>query len=786
MSLDRLSTVITFVISHQTHEWSESGIPFLIAKTASGSTIKGDMYDPVVGENYTFFGEWKVDKNRGETYFGFVGFDITIDGTSPGTVDYLKRYVPNLGPARTQLLVDRHGPDVLTMLRDDPSIVLEIPGMTRAHVDEIAEHFERNPMLDPIVYGRLYDLMAEHKPPQSTIVAIIKDWGSSAVSIIEENPYILTGYAGLGFDRVDKIATQKLKYDKKGILRFRAGIAECLRQAATEGHTCMELPRLKTTMQELVGYGPLMEALEAMTEDGEVERDTIGRREIVADYKLSAYERIIARRLKELHDSAPVIHPECDTTGLEGEQVDALPFIMNNPVSLLVGPPGVGKTYVQTKAILGMDGRKILSTPTGKAAKRASEVLEQWSPNSGVFVSTMHRVLGARGGATPVGVPQRHARFLRGRQAIVPRHDQYEPLEVDVAVLDESSMIDAEMGAAYLQALPNGCRLLFTGDQNQLASVGPGSILRDMLDAGIPSVQLTVPRRNSGQIVEATHAIFKGKTPKPSKPHEFNLETGRNWAHIELSDSDEIAAEIVSLHDRMRKDRDPLRDCQVLSPQRDRLPIACDNLNHLLSRHLNAFNHAGAEEGLKFTVLDKVVRRKNAKVPILLGDDDDPSEYEYNGELFDWGHKTFRVGRVQVVNGDFGQIMAIVKVRSSRQVIVQFRNPDRLCKLPYAGSELELAYASTIHTFQGSGSPIIIAPVHSLFNWNHRRNTGLWCREMIYTLFSRAEESLITVGQESSIELAIGRKTIRNRNTRLARMIREEFARKELEEVIDE
>jgi exodeoxyribonuclease V alpha subunit len=499
-----------------------------------------------------------------------------------------------------------------------------------------------------------------------------------------------------------------------------------------------------------------------------------------------------------------------DVSGLNEEQAAALQLIEANGVAILTGPPGCGKTFTITKAIVSLLGSGIrsihIATPTGKAARRAAELLQGKLPN-GITIpcTTIHRLLGPKPNLTDApGVPSDVAKMGRGRDSFSFTHNEADPILVDFLVIDESSMIDVRLGASLLRAVAPGTRVVFVGDHNQLPSVGPGSLLRDMMESGVPTAQLTQIQRNSGRIVRACHAIKDGVVPEPAPA--IDLAIGDNWFHIELEDPHQIAKQIVELHRTYRNFPDPVWDLQIVTPQKSRLPIACDNLNRLLSAKLNHFGKAheegeasepdednfgdgsGDDEGARmaqdiwvpFRRGDKVIRTKNGLCDLMtriepVTDRADPEAGESTRTDWRWDLEAWSLSETDIVNGDMGTVMDIVEDGKDTYVVVKFRMPERLCRLPFGECHLSQAYAITCHKAQGSGYSYVIVPVHHSFYWDSKTQRGLFNREWIYTAISRSERMLMTVGQFSAVRAAVGRRTVHRRKTRLVSLLKDSF-----------
>jgi exodeoxyribonuclease V alpha subunit len=805
MTLESADFTISAIMFHKVGDYSKTGIPYLIAATNEGHTVKGEIYDPVKGDTYRLYGEWNDDpRSHTKKCFVFHSYETLVDRSVSGVVNYLYRHIDGIGSVKAKAIVDHFGPDCFDILRATPSRANEVRGINDSLVQSIKEHFESCKSVDPKVYAELYDLVSRFKIARSTLASIISDFESNTIPILRDNPYILMNYSGLGWKTVDGIAIGSLKYDRKGVHRFRAAILECLNRRADEGDTYCERPLLKVSTQTLAGLGPFDEALASLHDDGliEIEKMPDGQ-EFVAEQSLAYAEREIAYRLKGLTESFVNKPIEFDTTSLEDEQIEAIRFLEQNPIAILTGGAGCGKTTTIVNVLKTLSHNHhsvIISTPTGKAAKRVAEVLEEKIPGSGIIPSTIHRLLGSIGSGAPLGVPAENAKFGRERKEFGFSHDESNYLKINDAFIDESSMVDASLLASYLRAISPNTRLVMVGDENQLPSVGAGACLRDMIMGGIPTFSLTKPRRNSGRIVHACHAIRDGKVPIPSA--EFDPERGENWIHLEESDPAAIADRIVQLH--TQTDRDPLWDLQVISAQNSRLPIACSNLNKLLSKHFNPNSHSQptkedgtTEEYSRYDINDKVVRKKNGMVSLMIPldvgaagvenwddfDDFSPSLLSLGSQESDivgWRNRDYQLAKTYVVNGDIGQVLDIIpRPRSGKQVVVRFFNPDRICLIPYGESHLSLAYCITVHVSQGSGFPVVIFPVHDSYYWDSRNDVGLLHSELLNTAFSRAEQVLITVGTMSSIRKAVSRKTVHKRKTRLARFIRQEFGQTE-------
>lgn len=791
MSQDTLDGVLAKVLSHKPGRFNPAGTPFLVGRLDGGRVVMGEMLKPRNGEAYRFYGEYRPQKNYPEPAFFFTTFEVVIEQSENGITKYIYDYVDGIGRVKAAALVNAFGTDTLNVLRSDPDRAASVPGISETNVKAIRRHFDEEAPFDPAAYATLVDLFADHRMPRRVVTKLLEIFGSNAPQAIRDNPYLLLAMPRMGWMTVDSLATAKIGYDSAGIHRHAAAILEALDELALDGHTYGARGEVESAARQLLGGPVIAEAWSAVlaTDKVVMNTDEFGG-EVWALARLDSAERTIARRLQDLATYALPLPTGLDDGGLEGLQVDGLRMMETYGVSILAGSPGTGKSFSLTKAISSLvpTGKvMMIMAPTGKAAKRAAELLSHHLPGNTVQCSTVHKALGPKPSEAEVGVPQVEAKLGRGREEFAFGRGESDPLKVDVAVFDEVSMMDVSLTASALSAIPLGARVIFVGDPNQLPSVGPGSVLRDMLEANIPNTVLTEIRRNSGRIVRACHAIKDGIVPEPAGL--VDLAAGENWVHIELSEPANILAEIVRRFEVVlakspnARTFDPIWDMQVVCPQIEKpAGICCRDINRALSPLLNpergttqdirGGNGDGDSEANGFEPPfrpgDKIVRTKNGMVDELL-----PLTSTTAHADFRWRDQAYEVKEIPVVNGDLGQVLDIVPGPKGSSVVVKFLNPDRLCRLAYSECHLIQAYALTAHKCQGSGMPYVILPVHQSYFWDNRKLIGIWHRELIYTAFSRAEKLLVTIGQFSAIRQAVGRKTVHTRRTRLVERIKQ-------------
>lgn len=777
MSTETLDGTLARIVYHKTAAWNPAGVPYLIGSLSTGATVKGEMRKPVEGEQYRFFGEFRPQKNRpGEQAFEFVAHEVIIDKSTSGIARYLAEYVAGIGPAKARAIVEHFGEDTLDILRKSPERLAEVESVSinEAIINATAKHFKEECKVDPIAYARLIEMFKDFRIPKTIIRDLVENFGSDTPEFIKENPYSLLAYPRIGWKTADSFALTKCGYDPTGLDRHKCAIEEALQRVADEGHTYGTQFDVLGQAVPLLGQAPRDDVWEALEAEQRIVRDMNESGETTYTLPPLHFAEIsISDRIAELSAAATPLDYPLATDKLQGEQVDAAAILECHGVACLCGPPGTGKSFVAAQIINSIrenSASKIMYVaPTGKAAKRGAELLEKYVPGCGIKPSTIHRALAPTSSKDKEGIPQSSAKVGRGRDEFGFGRNEDNPLETDWIFIDETSMVDAKLMAALLRAIAPGTRVVFIGDQNQLPSVGPGSVLRDMLAAGVPTAMLCQIRRSDGggSVVKACHAIKDGRIPIPAK--SINLEIGDNWVHIERETPDEIAETIAALHKPGKTFADLYWDFQVVTPRNGRsVAFAVDAMNDLLSPRVNLVgSELGGytvardenEIGPPFRIGDKVVRTKNGDCDCLhLFVPDGPNSLRVD---WTWDEQEWAIEEGYIVNGDMGVIRDIV----DGYVVVQFNNPDQLCRLPMNGHYLIQAFAMTCHKCQGSGFPFVIVPVHdSVYS-------GLFTREWIYTAMSRTEKLLVTVGQFSAIELAVRRKTVDQRRTTLARRI---------------
>jgi exodeoxyribonuclease V alpha subunit len=693
---EQLQGVLSTIKFHQAN--------FLIGVLDDGTTVKGNMLSPQVGLEYTFRGRRERHPRWGEQ-FAFTDYRVSYPTDLDAIRSYLMENCKWIGPEISRRLVNAYGKETLAVCKADPGrVAIEIPGITLRRAQEIAAMLRNNEANENLQLA-LKDLLGGTKVTRRALNQILEKWGQDAPALIRENPYaLIEAIDGIGFLTADDVA-RKIGYDFSGAPRIRAGVIHTLKeQAFGQGHTC--LPRAKLLAEAEAILAVPSERIAA--ELGPLEKDGLVV-SVDGFVYLKSYhddEKLIAEKLKILaRQTLPPGQP--DFEGLAGDQREALSNAVASGVFILTGAPGTGKTFT-IKRIIGSfpEARVALAAPTGKAAKRIYE-------QSGRLAVTIHKLL----------EPQ-----MVGDRFVFTRNAE-NPIEADLIVLDEVSMVDTPLMARFLEAVAPGTRLILVGDTYQLPSVGPGNILKDLIASGaIPSTELTIiKRQDEGLIIRNCHRIKNGQDI------ELGNSTVRDFFFLKREDQEALQETILDLVSRRFPESykaDPLKEVQVITPLREKTALSCKALNDLFQQRLNP---SPKIDGVRFKVGDKVIQTKN--------------QYD-----------------LDIINGDIGYVRDI-DVRE-RTITVAFENPERMVQLSLHQNDLELAYAITCHKFQGSEARIIVVPIHRSFG------PLIMQRQWLYTAVSRAREVCVLVGQREEIPKIIQRNAPQHRHTRLRELVR--------------
>jgi exodeoxyribonuclease V alpha subunit len=680
--------VVAGLVERVTYHNADNGFCVLRAKARGHRdvvTVIGHAATISAGEWITASGEWVNDRTHGQQ------FRARFLRTSPPTsAEGIEKYLSSgmirgVGPVYAKKLVRSFGEKVFDIIESTPDRLREVAGIGPIRAASILSAWAEQKAVREIMV-----FLHSHGVGPARAVRIFKTYSSDAIQIMSENPYRLArDIRGIGFKTADVIA-MKLGIEKTATIRVRAGISYALTEAMDEGHGGLPTEELVPLAEKLleVPQQLVRTALELELQEGAVIGDTVGETPCVFLAGLYRAERTIANRLVRLAKGTPP-WPSIDPNKalpwaekqigfvLAESQVAAMRLALKSKVLVITGGPGVGKTTI-VRAILRVLAAKgtdlQLCAPTGRAAKRMTEA-------TGYEAKTIHRLL---------EVDPRSGGFRRSED---------NPLDCDLLVVDETSMVDVPLIQALLKAVPDKAALLVVGDIDQLPSVGPGQVLADIISSGaVPVVRLTEVFRQAAQsrIITAAHRINQGSIPDLSPPG-----TETDFYFVQADDPETAVARIVELTKTRIPKRfglDPIRDIQVLCPM-NRGGVGARSLNIELQAVLNPAGDEKVERfGWTFAPGDKVMQIEN-----------DYDKEVYNGDI----------GTINRVDTEAGEIVVIFDGRS----------------VTYGLGELDMlvpAYAATIHKSQGSEYPAVIIPVLT-------QHYAMLQRNLLYTGVTRGK-----------------------------------------------
>lgn len=689
---------------------AENGYTVLTLSADDGLiTAVGIMPSCTPGEKLKIYGNWKMHPTFG-TQFSVERCERSM----PETVADMYRYlaggaIKGIGPATANKIVEQFGTESFEIIENNPERLSRIRGITKEKAYEISKSFKSQFAAREVIIA----LESRGLTPSEALAAY-KAFGSGAAERINENPYILCGEkTALRFERVDEIAAS-FPNEVKSIYRQRAGLLHILRHNLNNGHTCVPREKLILPAGELIGTEreETNEIIDDLIEDRELVQDFFDDKPYIFLAEEYIDEKSIADRIKvmlrfppakgRMNDSDIDRVEEEKGIKFEEKQRLAIRTAVNDGLLVLTGGPGTGKTTTLNGILSIFEKKKLrvlLAAPTGRAAMRMSEV-------TGKQAKTIHRLLEVEWGE---GDRQHFTRNMEN------------PLEADVVIVDELSMVDVHVFAALLDALPLSCRLIMVGDSDQLPPVGAGNVLQDIVASElIPTVALTEVFRQSLEslIVTNAHRIVRGEYPELSVKD-------KDFFYMQRNNMYTCAETVVELCTRRLPKAygyDPFEDIQIICPSKMG-ETGTVRINSMMQKVLNP-PAKDKEELVRasrvFREGDKVMQTKN--------------NYDI---VWTRGKETM----AGVFNGDIGKIIAVNHNAGFMKILFD----TRTAIYPFDSvNELELAYAITVHKSQGSEFESVVMPVCSV-------PSRLCYRNLLYTAVTRAKNRLILLGNQQEI-----------------------------------
>lgn len=681
--------------------------------------IVGTLPNISIGEYLNLKGTWKDHKDYGEQ-FVVASFSSSYPVEEVGIELFLASgFVKGIGKTHAKTIVEAFGADTLRILEEEPHRLLNLKGIGKKRIEDIKKSFkEKKHIKDVMLFLR------GHKVSEGLAHKIYKQYGDETITILKQNPYaVISDLTGVGFLTADALAS-KIGMQKDDPKRCDAAIVYHLEKLSEEGHCCYIEDEFLDKVSKALGVERSLchRSITRLEESGKIKRELIPSLDQEVPFvwlaKLFYAEMGITKELERL------VSHDCDIRSvkidkaldwvedlhklkLAKEQKQAVSAALEDKMHIITGGPGTGKSTI-TKAILSihekLSDKILLAAPTGRAAKRLSEITRR-------HAKTIHSLL---------EVDFASKGFKRGSN---------NPLECDLLIIDEASMIDTYLMYSLLKAIPDGARFILIGDVDQLPSVGPGCVLRNLIESkNIPMTRLYQIFRQAKEslITLNAHAVNKGTMPM--------LETSvdDDFWYIERDEPAQMIDEILTLIQTTLPKKygfHKTEDIQVLSPMK-RGKVGIENLNKVLQEKLNTSEVSLQRGETIYRIGDKVIQLKN----------------NYQNMVF---------------NGDIGYIIDIDM--STKELVIKFDYKEVEYSYDDLG-EITLAYAVSIHKYQGSESPCIILPLHT-------SHFVLLQRNLIYTAITRAKKLLVLVSSKKAIALGIHNNLTKKRQSGLTHFL---------------
>ena len=740
-----MSETVTGYIDHIIFRNEDNGYTVLVLKGVEGEeelTCVGTFPVITQGASIEASGTYTTHHIYGKQ-FQIASFTEKMPEDALAMERYLgSGAIKGIGAALAGRIVRRFGEDTLRIVEEEPERLAEIKGISEKKAREIAAQVtEKADMRKAMMFLQKYGISL------NLGAKIYQKYGDSVYSVLQENPYRLADdISGVGFKIADEIA-YRIGIHTDSDYRIRSGMMYTLLQATGEGHVYLPKEQLFQRASQLLGVDPsyMEKHLMDLTMERKVIQKEEGDSSLVYPSRFYHLELNTARMLNELNILCPEdeafvkrridqIEKETGTT-LDEMQKRAVTEAANHGLFILTGGPGTGKTTTINAIIRFFEGEGVdlrLAAPTGRAAKRMTEA-------TGYEAQTIHRLLELN------GLPEEE----REGNAVHFERNAENPLEADVIIIDEMSMVDIQLMHSLLMAVTAGTRLILVGDENQLPSVGPGNVLRDIIRSGqfsVVELKKIFRQASESDIVVNAHKINRGEQVELSNK-------SRDFFFLKRQDADIIIRVVIALiQEKLPRyvEAKPF-DIQVLTPMRKGL-LGVERLNQILQRYLNPPDPSKKEreygQGL-FREGDKVMQVRN--------------NYQMEWEVR--GRYGIPVDKgVGVFNGDTGILKSINEFAETAEV--EFED-GRIAEYSFKQlEELELAYAVTIHKSQGSEYPAVVIPLLS-------GPRMLLNRNLLYTAVTRARKCVTIVGSEETFRQMIDNETQQRRYSSLDVRLRE-------------
>lgn len=720
--MEKQSSKVKGVLEKIVFKSSETG--FLVGKVRVGDgrliTVVGNAFELQCGENLEITGKWVLNRNYGQQ------FEIeSIQTTEPATLNGIRNYlgsgfIKGIGPVMAERIVTHFKLETLKILDEEPEKLDEIGGIGKKRIKLILESWKKHKdTRDIMIFLQSLGISSNYT------LKIYNRYGDNSINVVRTNPYRLSeDISGIGFKIADKIAL-KSGIEKDSLFRIKAGIIHILSEAENAGHCYYPYEDFIELTEGFLDteIGKLTGALAELEREDKIVITENGEKKVYLKNIYDA-EKYVSKKILEILNSSNGKETEEDKKEnisglieklsigekiiLDYTQLKAIEKAVTEKILVITGSPGTGKSTILNFVIKIFEKRNksvLLGAPTGRASKRLCET-------TGKEARTIHRLLNYN---------PKLSKFLKNEK---------EPVEADVIIIDEASMIDIRLMKNLLSAIRPETRIIFVGDIDQLPSVGPGNVLSDMIGSGeVPVIELKKIYRQESEslIIYNAHKVRDGEFPFIGKPKN------NDFFFIEKNEPEEVVGLILDLLTRRIPgsfNYNPLYDIQVLVPTNKGI-VGVNNLNLRIQNILNLNNKKILKGSVQYRLKDKVIQLKN----------------NYEKDIY---------------NGDIGVINSIDM--EAEEISVNF--DGKIVSYSFLElDEINLSYAISIHKSQGSEFKCVIIPLLTSHYMLLQRN-------LLYTAITRAKELVVIVGSKKAIGMAVNRNIVEKRYTGLKDLLR--------------